>query len=161
MLINRDCDIVVTAAAHAQPQPSSCSINPHPTPPSEPVKHNQDNRREQWEGECVKANETGKNETGKHNQVAGEVEAAVGEHAPHIETPAEHHDKHNNEVGTHELVHVTTLAIELPPNDVALGEYNPPPPPPDPPPRNCPKQLMRNMAPVSTHPPGRAWVIEQ
>ena len=36
--LNRD---VVTVAVHVQPL--SLSINPHPTPPSEPVKHNQDN----------------------------------------------------------------------------------------------------------------------
>jgi hypothetical protein len=130
-----DCDII-TVAVHAQPL--SFSINPHPKPPSKPAKHNQDKGREQWEGAGVEANETGKNETEKRERVAGEVEAAVGEHS--------------NKVDTHELVHVTMLAIELPPNDAGLGEYNPPPPPPDPPPRNCPQRLLRNMEPVSTHP---------
>ena len=76
----------------------------------------------------------------------------MGEQAAHTETPAERHNEHSNGVGTHELVRVTMLAIELPPNDTAPGEYNPPPPPPDLPPRNCPQQLLRNAEPVSTHP---------
>ena len=76
----------------------------------------------------------------------------MGEHAPHIETPTKRHDEQDNEVGTHELVCVTTLAVELPPNDVAPGEYNPPPPPPDPPPQNRPERLVRNVAPMSTYP---------
>ena len=89
---------IITAAVHAQPL--SLSINPHPKPPSEPAKHHQDKGREQREGAGVEANETGKNETGKRKRVAGEVEAAVGEHATHTETPAECHDEHSNEVGT-------------------------------------------------------------
>ena len=98
----------------------------------------------------------GKNETGKRERVAGEAEATAGEHAPHIETFAKRHDEHDNEVGTHELVRVTTLAVELPPNDVAPGEYNPPPPPPDPPPQNRPERLVRNASPgvhTLSHPP--------
>jgi hypothetical protein len=128
-----ECDSTITAAAHAQPPPS-LSINPHQTPPSEPAKHNQDNGREQREGAGAEDNKTGKNERGKRERVAGEVEEAAGEHPPHIETPTECHDEHENEVGTHKLVHAAALAIEPPQYDRVPGACNPPPPPPDPPP---------------------------
>jgi hypothetical protein len=140
---------VVTVAAHAPP---------HTTPPSELNQNqrgSQDNGRERREERTqvgVEGNETGKNETRKHERVAGEVETAAGEHPPHIETHGERHDEHDNEVGTHELVCGTTLAVELPPNHAASGEYNPPPPPPDPPPRTRAEKLAHDAAPVSPHP---------
>jgi hypothetical protein len=72
----------------------------------------------------------GKNETGKHNQVAQEVKAAVGEYLPPIETPVDCRDEHDNKIGTHEVAHTATFAVKFPLNDAAPGEYYPPPPPP-------------------------------
>src|SRR5882762_282372 len=109
-LADRDRDIVVTAAAHAQPPPPlSADTNPQtqhehitshtPTPtPSESNQSqwdNQTNRREQREGPTGVGVEG--NETRKHEQVAGEVEAARGRHPPPPTALVEHDEEHDNE----------------------------------------------------------------
>jgi hypothetical protein len=58
------------------------------------------------------------------------VEVPPGKHPPPYAALVKHDEEHDNEIGAHEVVHAATLTVEFPPNDAALGEYNPPPPPP-------------------------------
>lgn len=74
------------------------------------------------------------------------MEVPLGKHPPPPAALVEHNEEHDNKIGAHEVVHTATLAVEFPPNDVALGEYYPPPPPPHPPP---PIRDMAQMSPAN------------
>lgn len=58
------------------------------------------------------------------------MEVPPDKHPPPHAALVKHDEEHDNEISTHDVIHTTMLTVEFPPNDAALGEYNPPPPPP-------------------------------